>query len=87
MIDRRALLADCQRLVRQLEDDLGERLAEHPALEAPLRAEHGEAQEGHRTAQGYGDWRAELLTQVAVHWVLATVFVRFLEDNGLIDER
>ena len=26
------------------------------------------------------------LTQVAVAWLLACVFVRFCEDNGLIDE-
>jgi hypothetical protein len=31
-------------------------------------------------------WREDYLDQVAVAWVLACVFVRFMEDNGLIDE-
>ncbi|MBK9978480.1 MAG: hypothetical protein IPP20_11230 [Gemmatimonadetes bacterium] len=30
-------------------------------------------------------WRGEQVTQGAVHWVLGCVFVRFLEDNALID--
>ena len=30
-------------------------------------------------------WAETLYTQVAVGWVLGTVFVRFSEDNGLID--
>ena len=30
-------------------------------------------------------WRDERVTQAAVAWVLACVFVRFCEDNRLID--
>ena len=33
----------------------------------------------------YTVWRDDRLTQVAVAWILACVFVRFLEDNGLVD--
>ena len=32
------------------------------------------------------EWRDGEITQAAVAWVLACVFVRFLEDNGLIDQ-
>ena len=42
--------------------------------------------EGGRTAQAYEVWREDYLDQVAVAWVLACVFVRFMEDNHLIDE-
>lgn len=86
MIDAPALLKDCQRLVRHLEDDLRERLAEHPDLDAQVRAEFDRAKERRRTGQSYTVWRDEYLTQVAVHWVLAAVFVRFLEDNELLPD-
>ncbi len=84
MIDTSRLLGHGQRLVRALEDDLRERLAEHPALAAQLEAEHARARESQRTGQSFAVWRDEQLTQVAVHWVLAAVFVRFLEDNALL---
>jgi hypothetical protein len=32
----------------------------------------------------YEEWREDLLAQVAAGWVLASVFVRFCEDNGLV---
>ena len=38
-----------------------------------------------RTAQNYEDWRSDAITQAAAAWVLSCVFVRFLEDNRLID--
>ncbi len=34
----------------------------------------------------FEEWRDGEITQAAVAWVLACVFVRFLEDNGLIDQ-
>lgn len=86
MISADRLLTDCQRLVRFLEDDLRGRLTEHPDLDAPVRAEYERARDGRRTGQTYNAWRDEYLTQVAVHWVLAAVFVRFLEDNRLLPE-
>lgn len=86
MIDAPVLLKDCQRLVGRLEDDLRERLRDHPELDDRVRAEHERAQERRRTGQSYAVWRDEYLTQVAVHWVLAAVFVRFLEDNGLLPD-
>lgn len=86
MIQSALLLGDLQRLLRTLEDDLRERLAEHPELDGQVRQEHERAQSGGRTGQVYAVWRDEHLTQVAVHWLLAAVFVRFLEDNGLLPE-
>ena len=33
----------------------------------------------------FPEWRAAQLTQIAVAWVLGTVFLRWAEDNRLID--
>ena len=38
-----------------------------------------------RTAQNYEDWRSDAITQAAAAWLLSCVFVRFLEDNRLIE--
>jgi hypothetical protein len=86
MIDRRALLSDLQRLLTRLEDDLLQRSesAEVPQVGQQLRGEHERAKQAQRTAQNYEDWRSDAITQAAAAWVLSCVFVRFLEDNGLI---
>ena len=85
MIDRDRLLADLKRLRADLEDDLQARCTEHPGLEAHIRGVHREAVAQERTAESYESWRDEHLTQVAVAWILGCVFVRFLEDNALVD--
>jgi SAM-dependent methyltransferase len=78
------LLKDLRRLVRTLEADIGRELAASPAREAELRAEYDEAFARGRTASAFEPWRDERVTQAAVAWVLSTVFVRFVEDNGLV---
>jgi hypothetical protein len=35
--------------------------------------------------QTFEAWRGEYLTQVAAAWILGCVFVRFLEDNALVE--
>ena len=85
MIDSRRLLADLTRLRADLEADLLERCDEDRRLDDFLREEHRKAGDGGRTALPYTVWRDDRLTQVAVAWILACVFVRFLEDNGLVD--
>ena len=84
MIDAPRLLKDLQSLLRDLEEDLRERVEAVPELNAKLRAEHVASVEGGRTGQAYEQWREESLTQAAVAWILGCVFVRFMEDNGLI---
>ena len=74
-----------QKLVRRLEDDLRERVAAETELADYVRGEHTRAQEVGRTGEALATFREQLLTQAAVAWVLAAVFVRFLEDNGLLD--
>lgn len=86
MIDRDALLADLKPLVVQLTDDLRTRLAEHAPSKALVDADYEAARKAGRTAQTLAAFTDDHLTQVAVAWVLASVFVRFVEDNRLCDE-
>ena len=85
MIDSKKLLKGLQGRVKLLEDDLRERCDTLPEVDAPLKARYDEAKEKGRTAFTYSAWRDDELTQIAVAWVLACVFVRFLEDNELIE--
>lgn len=86
MIDRQALLADLKPLVGQLTDDLRTRLTEHAESKLRIDADYEAARKAGRTGQTLSAFTDDHLTQVAVAWVLATVFVRFVEDNGLCDE-
>ena len=85
MIDSGRLLVDLTHLRADLEADLHERCEESRELDVFLRDEHGRAVERERTALPYAAWRDDRLTQVAVAWILGCVFVRFLEDNALVD--
>ena len=55
-------------------------------IDAGLAGAFQQIERGGRTAQAFEVWREDYLDQVAVAWVLACVFVRFMEDNHLIDE-
>jgi len=89
------MLAPLQKLVASLRDDLRDGLDgktdEPPARRAELaaardrvRAEYDATRKSERTAQAFPAWREDYLTQVAVAWVLACVFVRYLEDNAFV---
>ena len=86
MIDRTALLEDLKRLVTRVEADLLARSEDSqvPEIAEVLRGEYDRARAAKRTADTYGAWREDRITQAAVAWVLSCVFVRFLEDNDLI---
>ena len=90
MIDEQALRQGLQKLLKDTDAAIRERLADEPSLEAELRERHAAAVRAERTegsAKGYNAFKDESLTQAAVHWLLGCVFVRFLEDNGWLDER
>ncbi|MEU9044422.1 MULTISPECIES: BREX-2 system adenine-specific DNA-methyltransferase PglX [unclassified Kitasatospora] len=84
-MDQNELLKDLRRQVAALEDDLRERSQDVPEFAATLTDEYQRARTAERTAATYESWREERITQAAVAWVLGTVFVRFCEDNGLIE--
>ena len=85
MINAAVLLKDLQRQLRLLEQDLRSRTETDTDLRGSLTAEHAEALAVGRTAATYGTWRDERVMQAAVAWLLGTVFVRFAEDNDLVD--
>ncbi|WP_282770684.1 BREX-2 system adenine-specific DNA-methyltransferase PglX, partial [Saccharomonospora viridis] len=78
------LVKDLRKQVTVLEDDLRARAQEEPEFHTPLRAEYDAARKRERTAATWESWLDQRVTQVAAAWVLGTVFVRFCEDNGLI---
>ncbi|GIJ25146.1 DNA methylase [Micromonospora qiuiae] len=86
MIDRKLLLSDLQKQVKNLEKDLREQAETVEEVRAKLRGEYDRAFKVGRTAATWTAWRDERVTQVAVAWVLGTVFVRFCEDNGLLPD-
>ncbi|MFF8650530.1 BREX-2 system adenine-specific DNA-methyltransferase PglX [Streptomyces griseoluteus] len=86
MIDRKALLNDLKQQVKAVEADLGKQVKALGEVGARLRAEYDQARKLGRTAATWNSWLDERVTQVAVAWVLGTVFVRFCEDNRLIPE-
>lgn len=89
MIDAKALLTDLTRLLKRLEDDLRERAlspsSEVPELRGQLQAEWQAARDAERTAETFESWAEQVITQAGVHWLLSCVFLRFIEDNGLVD--
>jgi len=87
VIDETALREGLQKLLAATEADIHTRVEDEPGLKQALEARHKAAAEAGRTAPGaWLAFRDEAVTQAAVHWLLGCVFVRFLEDNDLVDE-
>ena len=86
MVDIKTLLPELRKLVGELTEDLLARCTSDATINAGLKEAFEQIEKGGRTAQAYEVWREDYLDQVAVAWVLACVFVRFMEDNHLIDE-
>lgn len=89
MIHAPTLLADLTRQLKRLEDDLRERVfdagTEAPELKPQLQAEWQAARDAERTAETFETWAEQVLTQAGVHWLLSCVFIRFIEDNSLVE--
>ena len=86
MIDRQQLLQDLQRLLPKIEQDILAYTESKPELNSHLKQEYAKAKEAKRTAEHFVAWREAQITQAAVAWLLTCVFIRFLEDNELLDE-
>ena len=85
MIDSAALLADLKRELKTLEADLRVRAEDSESVwGARLRDEYQRAQARERTGLAWIDWRDGEVAQAGVAWIIATVFIRFCEDNGLL---
>jgi hypothetical protein len=66
--------------------DLGER-AKTPAVAAVLAEQHARERAASRTADSLGEWTPRWLEQIGAAWVLSCVFLRTLEDRGLVRHR
>lgn len=86
MIARETLAAELRKQVSALVNDLRDRADTVDEVAAVVEQEWRAAEAAGRTALALPAWREGLLDQVAVAWVLGTVFLRFCEDNGLLPE-
>lgn len=80
-----SMLIRLEKRVTRFEDDLRQQCKDVPAPDARPKAQYQQAKDAGRTACSYPVWRDGELTQAAVGWVLSCVFVRFLEDNDLLE--
>jgi hypothetical protein len=82
VIELKALQAQVKTLV----EDLRRQVAEDPGQRAKLRQEYAAAQAAQRVGGSFETWLDDVLDQAAVAWVLGCVFVRFCEDNALVEK-
>ncbi len=84
-LDSAAFLAATRPVLKTLQADLLARADGSASLVSALRARWNAETEAHRTADVFEVWRRNLVGQVAAAWLLSVVFVRTLEDRGLLD--
>lgn len=85
MINATPLLSDLTKLLKRLEGDLLERIEQTPELKTSLQTEWQAARDADRCAETFETWADQVITQAGVHWLLSCVFLRFIEDNQLVD--
>lgn len=83
-LDGALLLSRSQGLLAELEADLLVRARSSAAVREALRARHESERAQKRTADPLEVWERSFVTQVAASWLLSCVFVRTLEDRGLL---
>jgi hypothetical protein len=86
MTERKELVAALKKQLAEVEKDLRAISEdEDNPWGQQLREEYERARSVGRTALTWSQWRDGEVSLAGVAWVLAAVFVRFCEDNGLID--
>ncbi|MFH8657533.1 BREX-2 system adenine-specific DNA-methyltransferase PglX [Streptomyces afghaniensis] len=78
------LAGDLVRLTARIEAELSQHLPADPVIEV-LRNEYKSARGQGLTSTTWSAWLDARVSQVATAWVLATVLIRFCEDNELLD--
>lgn len=86
MIDSQLLLTTLKAQLTDMLTDLHQQVDTVPEIGDALRGEYQRAFDAERTGWTFTEWADDRLTQVAVGWLLGCVFVRYCEDNGLIDD-
>lgn len=66
--------------------DLTQR-ARHPKVETALRGCYDEERAKSQTATTFAEWVEEAVEQIGAAWILSCIFVRTLEDRGLIERQ
>lgn len=85
MINSALLLADLKKVLASLEADLTIRADDSTTdWGRRLRDEYDRAKAKQRTGLAWIEWRNGEVSQAAVAWIIASVFIRFAEDNGLL---
>lgn len=85
-LDSAAFVAEARPVLTKLTDDLLARADASPAVTRALEARHAAEQAAQRTAESFVTWRRSFVDQVAAAWLLSCVFVRTLEDRGLVGQ-
>jgi hypothetical protein len=86
MIDEPRLLDGLVRLLTATEDNIRRRCDDESEVNQPLQERYESARKAGRTGLTFNIWREGEITQAGVAWLLACVFIRFLEDNDLLGE-
>jgi hypothetical protein len=86
VIDEPRLLDGLTRLLTATENNIRRRCDEDGDVNQPLQERYDAARKAGRTGLTFQAWREGEITQAAVAWLLACVFVRFLEDSDLLGE-
>ncbi|MBN1612763.1 MAG: BREX-2 system adenine-specific DNA-methyltransferase PglX [Polyangiaceae bacterium] len=84
-LDGQELLKHAAPVLRQLEEDLLERARKSEAMTLALTGRYEEEKQKQRTADPFDVWQRAFVEQVAAAWFLSCVFVRTLEDRGLVE--
>jgi len=86
VIDQTRLRDDLILLLADTENNIRTRCEDEPTVNRPLEERYKAARQAGRTGMTFSAWREGEITQAGVAWLLACVFVRFLEDNDLLAE-
>ncbi|MDX3455610.1 BREX-2 system adenine-specific DNA-methyltransferase PglX [Streptomyces sp. ME02-8801-2C] len=84
MLSRHDLAKELRQLTADFELDLRARVVSDPSA-AQLRVDYETARKHGLTSDTWQVWVDEQVSQAATGWILATVLIRFCEDNGLLD--
>lgn len=85
-IDGAAFLAHARSVLATLAKDLAKRAEESETTTAALKARWARDKEAGVTADAFPVYLSGFVDQVAASWLLACVFVRTLEDRGLLEK-
>jgi hypothetical protein len=84
-LDGAELLTAARPVLALLREDLAVR-AKDTGVDRALQSRHEAEKKANRTADSFSEWREGILAQVAASWFLSCVFVRTLEDRGLLGQ-